>query len=180
MGISGSKTPPLTHPFKGKPFEGVIDFATRLCGGSPFDKGYIDITGSSTSPRSLYKVEDVITSKKDGEWVSENSPDQYIKFDFKERRIELRHYALETYMGKSGGMHLKSWRVEGSEDGFNWVVLDEVKNNRMLNAPHAVLVRSCMPHGFHRFLLISMTDKNHFGSNCFTLKRIEFFGNLKL
>jgi hypothetical protein len=55
-------------------------------------------------------------------FASQDQPDQWLCCDFKDRRIELTNYCIAA---KVDGFALRSWVVEGSEDGATWIVLDQ-------------------------------------------------------
>jgi hypothetical protein len=72
------------------------------------------------------------------EFKSEDELGQWICFDFKTLRIKPTHYTIQTYCGERKGHHLKSWAIEGSDDGVSWTEIDLRENNSDLDAFHSL------------------------------------------
>lgn len=166
-------------PYKnGKPFNGIFDYLYKAYNGNPQATGHVDVTSSSTSVRSVSKIEEVIAERNGGEWASNNEENLWIEFNFKDRSVLLTAYTIQTFSGDTGNMHMKSWKLEASNDGYDWVTLDEVSNNTELNKPNAIITRPCTSSEPKKVFRIMMTDKNYFGTYTLTLRRVEFFGNI--
>ena len=161
---------------KGKPFAGIVNEIATRCQGNPHNLGEIKVSASSTSVRCLSPVEDVLVPRVDGEWSSNNDPNSWIMFQFMHWTVELHHYSIQTFSGKTGTTHMKSWKLEGSVDSFTWTTLDNVPETSDLNGPDFVITRPVPKAGFFKFFRITQTGPNHFGTNCLTIKRVEFFG----
>lgn len=141
-------------------------------------KGVVDVTVSSTSPRCYGKPEQVLDINFDGDWTSNNDPNSYYQIQFRNIKAQLTGYTIQTNEGNAGTTHAKSWKLEGSNDGFQWATLDNVSNSSELNGKFKHVARSFNPVGWHKYFKITQTDKNNFGSNAFTIHRIEFFGQI--
>lgn len=176
MGGGGSK---CMFPYKnGKPFNGIFDYLTKAYGGNPQTTGHVEVSSSGTSVRSVSKIEDVISERNTGEWASNNESNSWIEFNFKDHKLLLTAYTIQTFGGDVGNMHMKSWKLESSEDGYNWTMLDQVSECNEINRPNAILTRPITMTGSKNIFRITMTDKNYFGTYTMCLKRIEFFGNI--
>jgi cell division protein FtsB len=53
----------------------------------------------------------------------------WLCYDFKERRIVPTHYTIRTCSSGAGGCHLKSWLVDTSADGETWREVAREENN---------------------------------------------------
>jgi hypothetical protein len=62
-------------------------------------------------------------------FFTENSPNSWIQFDFKDRFVSVTHYAL-TSDGQSAH-HLLEWTASGSNDGNSWTIVDHQKTQRL-------------------------------------------------
>jgi hypothetical protein len=103
------------------PTSGIIACLTSLAGGSVHDRGLVQITSLSTLSRDhLPKFAADITNKETM-FVSGRGILNWLCYDFKDRRILPTHYALTP--GPGG---LRSWLVEVSADGVNWVNIHTV------------------------------------------------------
>ena len=56
----------------------------------------------------------------------------WICYDFKERRMVPTHYTIRTNHWGTGRFHLKSWLVETSADGENWREVAREEDNKQL------------------------------------------------
>ncbi|KAH0795593.1 F5/8 type C domain containing protein [Histomonas meleagridis] len=173
MGNSGSIS------LRRNPFDGILARISRDCEGNPHQKGIIEITTSSKGPRTIIEIDAILDPKNEHEWVSANEQNSWIQFDFKEKRIKLENYAIMTFSGQQGSTHMKSWRLEASEDDIEWVILDDVKDDNTLNSSNAVITRATKTDQFYRYFKFTQTDKNQFGTYCMAIRRIEFFGVLQ-
>lgn len=175
MGSGGSN---VFQYKKGRAFNGIVAFLTKQCQGNPAEKGLMEVTASSTSVRCLTKPEELLILRDDGEWSSNNESESWIMFSFNQHQIELYNYSIQTFSGKAGTTHLKAWKLEGSNDGFDWVTLDNVADTDVLNGPDAVVTRPTQKMGFFSKFRITQMDSNWFGTKCMTVKRVEFFGQV--
>jgi hypothetical protein len=91
---------------------GIVSYLTEKCGGNIHDRGVVEITASSVSnPDYARNAADL------GNWnscfTSKDKPRQWICLDFKALRIELMHCTIQVV----NWSYLKSWTVDGSDDG---------------------------------------------------------------
>jgi hypothetical protein len=159
----------------GKPLNGIISYVTRKSGGNVHKKGAVVITSSSVyedyTQNSQCSQENVAELTSDSLFCSIDAPGQWICWDFRERRIWPTHYTIRT-----GG--LKSWAIEGSEDGTNWTEVDRQTDNEDFNQGwNSVSFPVSKPEEF-RFIRLTQTGKNHRGFDVLGLFAVEFFGTL--
>jgi hypothetical protein len=136
--------------------DGIIAHLTRECGGNVHDCRAADVTSGSfekaTSganphsgaygdlPRNAAKnADDLETNSRFCSAYRVRSEDigdtrnNWICYDFKERRIVPTHYTIRTNYCGQGGEHLKSWVIETSADGESWRETARKENTEQLN-----------------------------------------------
>lgn len=163
-----------TIAFQEDPMNGIIRYMKELEGKNPKESGLIDISYSSGNPYCDKLFEDDWKCY----WSSSNSPDQWINFEFKKQHIILTNYTLKTANSKPGWNHLKSWVIEGSTDGINWIELDRRENTEELNGNSKVFTWSCANPQKCNNIRLRQTGKNHHNTDDIQLAGIEFFGRL--
>jgi hypothetical protein len=157
-------------------FEGLISFLTTRIGGNPHDKGLISATGSTT----VSAARNVADLQSDSCFCSNDQPNQWLCYDFKDLRVGVTHYIIRSQGGKSGVNHLRSWVIEGSEDNSNWMELDRRENDSGLNGPSLVCsfeVRNVIES---RFIRIRSTGPTWYGQHYMYFKAFEVFGGLRV
>jgi hypothetical protein len=108
--------------FGSDPFRGVIAHLTDKYGGNVHDHGVVAITGASQfrggcalkNVADLTSLLGVFSCDALNRWLCSN---------FKNVNIKSRPYSIRSYCD-SWGYLLKSWVVEGSNDGKSWIELD--------------------------------------------------------
>ncbi|OHT05987.1 hypothetical protein TRFO_26050 [Tritrichomonas foetus] len=159
------------------PWSGVFFYLTQVKNSQRniAETGMIEITASSqNNEASLFHLVDEAQSV----FVSDNMPNQWIKFDFKERRIVPRCYTLMTHHRPAHMDHLRSWVIEVSEDNIHFEEVMREINNVTLDNPGNVVVYRIDRHIKGRYVRIRMIGPNWCNSNVFAISRVEFFGSL--
>jgi hypothetical protein len=136
--------------------DGIIAHLARECGGNVYDRRVVDVTSGSfeketygANPHSwAYDNRADLAAKNaadletDSEFLSafclkkEDTPhmrNNWICYDFKERRIAPTHYTIHTNAGYPGGLHLKVWLLETSTDGQSWREIAREQDSEQLN-----------------------------------------------
>ena len=114
-------------------------------------------------------------------WESEDKPEQYIQFDFINKKVLLNAYSLRSSSNETDMLHPKSWIFAGSNDEEEWFTLDQQDHSVDLNSGNAEMSWECSNRTSDnpfRFIRLQMVEPNHFGSWIFRLSRIELFGIL--
>jgi hypothetical protein len=79
------------------PLEGIISYFTREHGGNVHDRGIVKITSSEPySDSSSYAAKNVADLTADSWFYSKNAPNQWLCYDFGDRRINLTHYSIRS------------------------------------------------------------------------------------
>ena len=159
----------------GKPLEGIIAHLTRECGGNVHEKGVVEVTASSCSDPAKHAVELGTNTY----FLSNEEPNSWICYDFKERRVAPTSYSIRTAWSDSNP---KSWVLEVSNDGSDgsWEVVDSRENNEDLKGRRITrtFAISTRPHGIFRFVRLLQTGKNHDEGDILILTSFEVFGTL--
>jgi hypothetical protein len=92
----------------------------------------------------------------------------WICYNFKERRIVPTHYTIRTHDHGTGYGHLKSWLVETSVDGESWQEVareedNEKLNGKLLTGTFSVAGEECR---FIRLVNIGRTHSGYDRLNC--------------
>ena len=171
------------------PLDGIIAHLTRQCHGNVHDKGIVNVTASSCYKGALFHPKNVASLGDNSFHGSEITWDvnQWICYDFKERRVIPTSYSVMSYGYGPGKFHPKSWVIEVSNDGTenSWKEIDRRDNNEDLNDIHVIvnfktslINTSDLPSEGFRFFRFRQTGKNHAGNNIFNINSLEIFGTL--
>jgi hypothetical protein len=167
--------------FRNKPvFEGLICYLAKCCGGNPHEKQLICVKGTPCDTNSAHQPQNAADLQIDSYFYSQNAPGQWMSYDFKDMRVAVTHYILRSNDNGTGGHHLRSWVIEGSEDGGKWIELDERENEGSLNGPRAIgsfEVRTVIES---RFIRLRATGPSWDGSNYVYLQAFDVFGGLRV
>jgi hypothetical protein len=187
---------------KGGRFEvpdGIIAHLTRECGGNMRDRHVVDVTCGSfeketcgANPHSVaYDNQPYNAAKNAADLESDlyfysafrekqeripHTRNNWICYNFKERKIVPTHYTIRTNFGDPGGVHLKSWLVETSADGENWREVAREENNTQLNDAHFTAIFAVADGGECRFIRLVNIGRNHWGSDSLKISAWEIFG----
>jgi hypothetical protein len=199
--------------------DGIIAHVTRQCGGNVHDHHVVEVTSGSfeheaqgANPHSgAYDNKPYSAAKNaadletDSLFISayrkreEDIPptrNNWVCYDFKERRIVPAHYTIRTnghgpgpglvqglsfdYAPRSdpGCSHLKSWLVETSADGESWREVGREEDNRNLNGRWFAGTFAVAGGGECRFIRLVNIGRNHLGDDRLEISAWEIFGSL--
>jgi hypothetical protein len=102
----------------------------------------------------------------------------WICYDFKERRIVPTHYTIRTNDWPPGCSHLKSWCVETSADGESWREVAREEDNKQLNGKRFTATFAVADGGECRFIRLVNIGRTHLGDDCLYISTWEIFGSL--
>ncbi|OHS99579.1 hypothetical protein TRFO_33950 [Tritrichomonas foetus] len=71
-------------------------------------------------------------------YYSINKKNSYVCFDFKNHQISLINYSLKTSDDILSPFHLRSWKIEGSNDRRKWKKLDSHSNDKTFSFPNQI------------------------------------------
>jgi hypothetical protein len=107
-----------------------------------------------------------------------HTPNNWICYDFKERRIVPTHYTIRTNGHGPGCFHLKSWLVETSVDGKSWREVAREEDNKQLNGKWFIGTFPVAGGGGCRFIRLVQIGRNHCGTDALKISAWEIFGSL--
>jgi hypothetical protein len=180
---------------------GIIAHLTRKCGGNVHDRNVVEVTSGSFEKETIganlhsgalnnkpeCAAKNAADLKTDSYFQSacrtkkEDIPhtrNNWICYDFKEKRIVPTHYTINTFYGGPGDPHMKSWLVETSTDGENWREVAREEDNNQLNSLDFTATLAVASGGECRFIRLVNIGRNHFGDDRIWIHAWEIFGNL--
>jgi hypothetical protein len=181
--------------------DGIIAHLTRERGGNVHDCGVVDVTCGSfeketqgANPHSgAYDNQPKFAAKnaadletpsifgsacrRSSEEIS-HTRNNWLCYDFKERRIVPTHYAIRTNDYGPGRAHLKSWLVETSVDGASWREVAREADSSQLNGKWFTRTFAVAGGGECRCIRLVNIGRNHRGSNILYITAWEIFGRL--
>lgn len=164
------------------PLSGIFSFLTQTVsnGQNIATAGIVDITSSSINSTSNNSdLKHLVDFNSSTYFISNNEPNQWITFDFKERRVLPRFYTLVTHDRPRGSDHMKSWAVEVSDDNVHYTVITAEQNNTTLNnRSNLAVFRVANPTRYGRYVRIRQTGPNWWNSDILALAQVELFGIL--
>ena len=133
---------------------------------------------SSSELNNNCKVGNIVEQDVDNFFESLNEANQWIQFDFKERKVLLDSYTLKTINFDQTYEHLKNWILEISNDGKNYEEIDHHENCDCIYGPlkEATFNVSCSTP--QRFVRLSQIGPNWRGNDYLALNQMEFSGIL--
>ena len=162
----------LTQTREGTPQNHILKYLSEKFEGNVHTKNVVKITASSIG----YPIENIVEEDDDKYFCTENEPDSWIKFDFKERKVLLDRYTLKTCQYPKDCEHLKNWVLEVSDDDNNFTEIDQHKNCDLLNGFRKTATFEVSHSTPARFVRLRQTDKNWSDCDVLDLTKIEFSG----
>jgi hypothetical protein len=123
----------LSFPFQSdSPLDGIISYLTRVGGGNPAEIGSVIVTSSDSDSDLTYNCKNALNFESMDNFLSDNSPNQWICYDFVNATVKPSQYGIRSGLGGPDWIHLKSWVLEGSVNGNEWIELDRRDNDTHL------------------------------------------------
>lgn len=115
-------------------------------------------------------------------YYSEEEPNSWFSYDFKQRKIKLKSYSIKEHGFYNNAHHIRSWNIEASNDENEWTILDSHTNDPTINECFKVytfnIKLSEESEKFYRYIRIRQTGKNSSGNDYLAFSAIEFFGTI--
>ena len=173
----------FSKPFSGNSFNGICSELNKRCNSNCNEEGIIQISGNIyedvsivASFSSLVDYED----NSDPAYDSEDSPDSYLLFDFKEHRVSINAYSIKATNNPSPS-YFTSWILEGSNDKIEWTRIDTHLDDQRLVGRNKIETFNIQDQKVSKkkfkFIKIQMVGEATSNDYFFELKKIEFFGN---
>ena len=167
--------------YEGDELDGICSYIIKTKGKNCVENGDLKISAGKTrdgSPNNLIKydkdhIDDYFRNHADSEF---NESEGWIEFDFVKQKVNLTSYTLRTV----GLYYPKSWKVFGSNDRTNWVVLSRQINNPALNGSGKQNRFECESNNNYYQYIRYIQDDSWYSNRqyCIQLACIEFFGSI--
>jgi hypothetical protein len=179
----------------------IIAHLTRECGGNVRDRHVVDVTcgsfeketHSANAHSGAYDNLDCAAAKNTSDLEAtsyfqsafrnkeEDIPytrNNWLCYNFKEKKIVRTHYTIRTHGSCSDGSHLKSWLVETSSDGKKWREVAREENNKQLNGFRFTGTFAVAGREKCRFIRLVNIGRNHAGHDSACISAWEIFGRV--
>jgi hypothetical protein len=172
----------VTCPFEAnKPLEGILNWLVANLHGNPHETKAVEVTGSSCLDPTRFLPQNAANPLEKNIFVSRNEANQWITYDFKQKRVQITHYSIRSrFDGFKGSNNLKDWVVEASLDGSEWTVIDSKTDNGELDNRNVTATWEVKSTEQWRFVRLRQTGLAHSGKNFLALSSFELFGELIL
>jgi hypothetical protein len=160
-------------PQSDRPLCGIISYLTSKHCGNVQDKGIVNVSGSTTD--YSYFAKNAVDLLSTHYFQSRNEPNQWLCYDFKNRKIRPTHYSIHAH---SSNWYLRSWIFEGSMDGSRWIELDCYTNDQTTNSNHPIGTFSNSRDCECQFVRLRQTGVSASGYHHLVLYALEIFGDL--
>jgi hypothetical protein len=171
--------------------DGIIAHLTRECGENVHDRHVVEVTSGSFEketygaiPHSAKNAADLNTDSFFGSAFRSYKEDipyarnNWICYDFKERRIVPTHDTIRTNDLRPGDGHLKSWLVETSADGESWREVAREGDNEQLNGNGFIGTFAVAGGGECRFTRLVNIGRGHNMTEILCISAWEILGSL--
>lgn len=182
---TAKKAKPLSFLYTaGRHLEGIIHYLTNKTGGDVCANGTINIEGSSNQNggKDAKHLCDFSNLGRSSMWSPDNEQNANILFDFKDRRIKLTYYSLQTPIQRTSD-YPRYWKVECSNDLVSWKIVDTQNDVESMNSNNVCNTFRCKNQQKDFFRYIKITSTGPCWSNkdryYFDISAVEFFGFLK-
>jgi hypothetical protein len=155
------------------PLNGIIAYLSSSHGGNVSDRDIISVSASSVY--SSNQAKNAADLQSTNCFHSTNNPNQWLCYDFKDRRVQPTHYSIHAY---SSNYFLRSWIIEGSLNNSEWISLDERTNNTEADSSHPIVTFTISRSMKCRFIRLRQTGVNQNGNHYLILFAFEVFGHL--
>lgn len=169
---------------KGHELEGIMRHLTNETNGNIHDNGTIEITTNSIYGDNIksYHPKNLVDYQNSSSlYYSKNEPGVFVCFDFKDRRIQLSSYSIQTQSGSPNACHLKNWVIEVSNDNKSWEEVDCRSNDSTLNGSSIIGVFNIKKQSseFYQYIRLRQTDVCWYNDYRIYIPFIEFFGKME-
>lgn len=113
-------------------------------------------------------------------FVSDDKPNNWLNFEFKNHRIIPTSYIIRTNEGGKNQCHLKSWVIEVSNNNNSWEIIDEEKNVSYLNGSsfiHKFSIQKQISEPI-KYIRIRSTGEDWGGFNYLAINLFEIYGTI--
>jgi hypothetical protein len=160
--------------------DGIVAFLKRMADGHPHEKAIISVAGSAQSRDSCYHPKNAADVRTDSYFHSANDVNQFITYDFKDMRVLVTHSLLRSDVYQVNTHNVRSWVIEASDDGNEWMEIDRREDNDGVNGPGKSCAFEVQSVVEARFIRIRQIGPNANGHRFLILRAFELFGGLRI
>lgn len=158
---------------KGHEFDGIISFLLKEHQNMPMNT-FIEVKSSSIEREDLkYKPENALIMNEDSRFSTNNVPNSNFTIYFPRNIITVTHYSLRN--SSHTFCCLKSWIIEASKDGKNWIEIDREENDENLHQ-NSFHVFETKINVTAKYIRLTQIDTNWNNNSHLTFACIELFG----
>lgn len=162
-------------PSSSQNINGIVKYLTTKTGGNIHDNGTIEVKSNSFL-EEIHHPKMMLDHFSDHKYISgENANSSYIRFDFKNMRVELSHYTIKSC--GDGHALMKNWVLEISDDEKKWTQIDRHVDEQINSNIQTFSVR---PNRFARYCQLRQNGQFSDSYRRMWLNSIEFYGKLKM
>jgi hypothetical protein len=180
LSAQGNPSFPITSRYRnlfslreGSPLDGIIAELTRAYGGNVHEREIVNVTASAVYSTNV--AQNAADLAEQNYFHSPDQANQWLCYDFKDRRVDLTDYSIAAH---TNNHFLRSWVVEGSDDGSAWTVLDERKGNADANSNHPIATFPVTNRKMCRQVRLRQTANSAYNAQYLVLYGFEVFGLL--
>jgi gas vesicle protein len=163
-----------------RPLEGILNALSKSCGGNVHDRGLVAVTASGCLEEARFHAKNAADPAGNTVFASANKPNQWIAYDFKNKKLRLTGYSIRSrFDGFPGSNNLKSWVIEVSDDGKTWEVVDQKENDSDLNDKNIAKAWPIAKEVECSFVRLRQTDLSHSKKHYLAISGFELFGVLR-
>jgi hypothetical protein len=164
----------VTHHYLNDPFDGILKSLRSSCGENPHTGGEVVISASSTMAKRPHQVVDYGWNNY---WYSNDEANSWLQIDFKNRRVLLTHYSLNS--NKAGSNYIRKWVLEASDDEKTWETLDSRDTDELVGRSRIKIFPIISSARYFRYVRIRQTGTDSNNHHTLVLTNLELFGNVK-
>ena len=162
-------------------FCGIINYLSKRSGGNVCDKGIVDVTASTINYNQPKNVVDLAS---DAFFQTKNQPNQWLKYDFKEKKVRPTHYSMKSRTDNCEGGSPENWVIEGSNSNLDndWKILDTHKSDTTIKKPRTSatfeIKEQYNSYESYRYLRLRQIGNSSCNNDFLTITSLEYFGAL--
>jgi hypothetical protein len=136
-----------------------------------------EVISSSCYDVTRFAPKFVVDVASNNVFVSNNQPDQWIGYHFKENvKLRLCCYVLRSrFDGWMNANNLKDWVIEISLDEIEWKIVDRRMENYDLNGTNAIKMFKLADVIICQYMRLRQMGLSHAGKNFLVLSGFELF-----
>ena len=159
---------------------GIISYLMKESSGKIEEEVAITSSSCNNNEERFQARNVVLYDDKNKIFMSANSANSWIQFDFKERRVVPTAYTMRSGCTQANWANPYHWQLQGSNDGNSWKTLDAHGSCSDLNGINYIHTYKINNQGNnkYKYLRIYSTGADCNNSYFLAFEAIEFFGKL--